>query len=247
MSRICLNCGATVDENFCPRCGQKAGVKKLTWDSFIEEIFHFFTHIEKGFLKTSKQLILRPGKLCKDYFDGKRKSYHKPVGFLLIWITIYLLVRYLANEITSFETTTRGTLFTFDSSLYEIIRKHRVVIELFISPLMAFIQWIMVARPKLNYVEVLSIYFYLYAFTFMVHITHIIVATCLGVNAWTNLNENISLGIIVGWAFFACYDLFKLYAVPLLIPRLILWIVVNVLVYITVVGIIARILIAWGI
>jgi len=80
MSTTCLNCGATVYENFCPRCGQKADVKKLTWNSFIEEVFHFFTHIEKGFLKTTGQLIIHPGKLCKDYLDGKRKAYHKPIS-----------------------------------------------------------------------------------------------------------------------------------------------------------------------
>ena len=79
----CLNCGRPLTDNYCAHCGQKAAVKRLSWHSLAEEVFHFFTHIEKGFFKTVGLLITKPGMLFKDYLDGKRKMYHKPVSFLL--------------------------------------------------------------------------------------------------------------------------------------------------------------------
>ncbi len=88
---ICLNCGALINENFCPKCGQKKGVEKLTWRSFILEIFHFFIHIERGFLNTTWQLLIRPGKVIGEYLAGKRKKYFKPLSLYLIWVTFHLL------------------------------------------------------------------------------------------------------------------------------------------------------------
>ena len=240
MQTNCLNCSAVLTGKYCAHCGQKADVEKLNRHSFTEEIFHFFTHIEKGFLRTTKLVILQPGKLCKDYLDGKRKTYHKPVGFLLIWITLYLFARYLVNHFKSPEVTLDSTLITWDSSLLPVIAKYRSVIDLLMTPLMAFIWWIILARPKLNYVEVLSIYFYLYAFTFMVHVTHITIAFIFGINRISNTSEYISMGVIAGWALYAGYDIYKRYAVPFLIPRLIVWVLATLLIYMNVVKVIAK-------
>ena len=81
MATTCLNCGTPLTAKYCPQCGQKANVGRLTWHHLGEEIAHFFTHIEQGFLKTTKDLLIKPGIVQKNYLDGKRKIYHKPIGF----------------------------------------------------------------------------------------------------------------------------------------------------------------------
>src|SRR5262245_21235530 len=101
MQPNCLNCGEVLHGKYCVNCGQKAEVKKLSWHSFVEEIAHFFTHIEKGFLKTTTTLLIKPGLLLRNYLDGKRKAYHKPVSFLLIWIAIYIIVKQIAVSLTN--------------------------------------------------------------------------------------------------------------------------------------------------
>jgi hypothetical protein len=87
MASTCLNCGTALTDKYCPHCGQKASVERISWHHFLHEVIHFFTHIEKGFFATTILLITRPGLLNKNYLDGKRKAYHKPISFLLIWIS----------------------------------------------------------------------------------------------------------------------------------------------------------------
>ena len=130
MSTTCLNCNAEVNENYCSHCGQKVEVKRLTWHILGEEIFHFFTHIEKGFLTTTIQLVTHPGRLCKSYLDGKRKAYHKPVSFLLIWITLYLFTFFLSRHFTHFEYNYADSIVTFDSATLSLILKYRSLIDI---------------------------------------------------------------------------------------------------------------------
>ncbi len=246
MSITCLNCGASVNENYCSRCGQKAEVKRLSWHNLGEEIFHFFTHIEKGFLKTTIQLIIHPGRVCKDYLDGKRKTYQKPVSFLLIWISLYLFTWYLSDHFTHFESRYTTTLITFNSSTMDLIQKYRSFIDLLILPMTAFINWFMLGRPKLNYVEVLCICCYLYSMTFIVHINHITISSLLGINYKNNISEFISLAVIAIWGIFACFDFYKLYNTRYLIPKLILWVIVAIIAYNYASKLIAKFLVAWG-
>src|SRR5204862_2578437 len=168
----------------------------------------FFTHIEKGFLKTTGQLIIHPGRLCKNYLDGKRKAYHKPVSFLLIWITIYLFTWYLANHFTHFENRTTSTLVTWDASTLNIIQKYRSLIDILILPVTALLNWLILARPKLNYVEVFCVSFYLFSFTFIFHITHITITSLFGIHYKDNTGEYIIAVFFDILSIYLCDDVF---------------------------------------
>ena len=159
MQQTCLNCGAVLTENYCARCGQKSAVKRLSWHGFAEEVFHFFTHIEKGFLKTTIQVIVHPGTVSKNYLDGKRKTYHKPISFFIIWVAIYLVVYNLGVAISPYPNATTGALFSFDAESTVVLNKYRSFIEILIIPVIAFIDWLIIARPRLYYIEILSVFF----------------------------------------------------------------------------------------
>jgi hypothetical protein len=112
----CLNCGAEVSGKYCHECGQKVIVRRLTIKALMEEIGHFFTHIEHYFLQTTKEFIVRPGKNSIAYLKGKRKQYQKPVSFFLIWSGLYILihnliVRYFHYEVS--QSQPRDGLMTY--------------------------------------------------------------------------------------------------------------------------------------
>lgn len=245
MSTTCLNCGALLNDKYCSHCGQKADVKRLTWHSLGEEIFHFFTHIEKGFLKTSGQLIVHPGLLYKNYLDGKRKTYHKPISFLLIWIGLFLVVFHLVKRFTHFESSNTTTLLTNEAAISAVITKYRSLIEIIILPVTAFSTWLIVARPKLNYVEVLSVTFYTFSFLFILLIAQFIIAFVLNINFRTNAFDIATTGIFVAWSFYAAYEFYKQYAVSYMVPRLIISLCTGAVVYFFLSKMIARLFIAW--
>jgi len=162
MANTCLNCGTELIDNYCHKCGQKATVKRLSWHHLFEEIVHFFTHIEHQFFKTSWLMIIKPWIVQQNYLDGKRKIYQKPISFLLIWITIYLLVFHFVNRFTHFEDLNTSTAISNEAAVNAMINKYRSLFEILILPVTTFSAWLIVARPKLNYVELLSVGFLYY-------------------------------------------------------------------------------------
>ncbi len=231
MCTECLNCGAEVTDYFCPHCGQKASVKRLTWKGLGEEVLHFFTHIEKGFLKTTLLLIIKPGVLCKGYLSGERKRYHKPVGFLLIWITVFLLLFNLANQVTHFTRADSLRLITNSDATSAVLARYRSIIEILILPFTGFVSWLIVARPRLNYPEVLSISFYITGFLFILLSIQFILSVLFGINFKTDAFDITTTGIFTAWVLYAAYDIYRRYEVSYLLLRLLLSMVVNIVVY----------------
>lgn len=81
---VCKNCGNHFDLRFCNKCGQHAGVSRITWREIFERIPHALTHIDHGFYFTIWQLCSRPGHAVREYLDGKRKPYYNPFLALLL-------------------------------------------------------------------------------------------------------------------------------------------------------------------
>ncbi|MGB5554912.1 MAG: DUF3667 domain-containing protein [Flavobacteriaceae bacterium] len=89
---ICINCTLDHNENFCPNCGEKAGVKRITITSIVEHAFSTITNMDKGLLFNIKNLTVNPAKIISDYILGKRKGILDPITFLILSISIYLVV-----------------------------------------------------------------------------------------------------------------------------------------------------------
>ena len=78
MLTICLNCHHSFKGKFCPNCGQKARVGRLTASALLKDLIHFFTHLESGFVFTTWSFLIIPGTSSLNYIAGKRKEYQKP-------------------------------------------------------------------------------------------------------------------------------------------------------------------------
>lgn len=91
----CLNCGAALAGAFCSACGQKAHVHRSVLHA-VEEFVHGILHFDSRFWHTLPLLIFRPGKLTRDYVQGRRARYIPPVAvFLLTVFSMFLLFAFL--------------------------------------------------------------------------------------------------------------------------------------------------------
>src|SRR5690348_7495803 len=90
--KVCLNCGNRFSGHFCPICGQKAEVERLTAGQLLTDTIHSLTHYEKGFLHTVWHFLIKPGTASINFLSGKRKEYQRPVSYILILTTIYILI-----------------------------------------------------------------------------------------------------------------------------------------------------------
>ena len=159
----CLNCGKLFIGNYCPNCGQKAEVERLSVTVLLKETAHFFSHFEKGFIHTAWDFIVRPGRASIDFLKGKRKQYQKPVSYFLILTGLYILLhnfiihRYnyhysLFREIKSpldFQEQSNITLRTHFTPFIVIVILFSAVI---IYPILA--------RKRYNFVEILALCLY---------------------------------------------------------------------------------------
>jgi hypothetical protein len=249
MAITCLNCGTIFADKYCPHCGQKSEVKKLSWHSLWEEIFHFFTHIEKGFLRTSKQLIICPHKVCKEYLDGKRKQYYKPVSFLLVWITIFTLIYHGVHSFTHYTYVPRSgsktSFFNFGIGQFRVLGDYRSIIELTLLPVSAFISWLFIGRSKLNYPEVLTVFFYFIAFLFIWMSIQYVAAVIFHFNFKTAVFDMVSTGGFLVWFVIGGYLFYRQYHIKHLVIKIILSLTIGSIVYFLLMGVIVNLLVNW--
>jgi len=99
----CLNCGhpLNLSDKFCPNCSQANSTKKLTLLDFFEEFFSNYFSYDSKLWQTLAALLLKPGKITREYIAGKRLSYTNPFRFLLSLSIVYFLIISFNSEFES--------------------------------------------------------------------------------------------------------------------------------------------------
>ena len=206
----CLNCGTEISDQFCAHCGQKKEVKRLTWHSLVHEVAHFFSHIEEGFIKTSLQLVYRPGRTIREYLEGKRKTYYKPVALYLVWVTIFLITRNLIIGWMHYEAQSVDNFLFFNKETGSYFVEHRNIFELLLLPIIALFALLIITRPKMNYIETLVLGIYVFSVIQMFNTLQIIInGLLLRINFMTSMFEIQILIVNLGWGFFCFMDFYK--------------------------------------
>ena len=88
----CLNCGDTVEERYCPNCGQENIELHDTaihlFIHFIQDIFHY----EGKSWHTLRTLVRKPGQTAAEYLDGKRVINIHPIRFYILSSSVFFLL-----------------------------------------------------------------------------------------------------------------------------------------------------------
>lgn len=149
----CKNCGETLHDLYCSHCGQKARVGRITIIYLWNDIFHFFTHFEKGFLFTSLQMLQSPGKTITRFIYGKRKSYQPPVSYFLIWTTIFILFLYWIEKVYGENKVINYRDYFGPGATTRIAISHLSIVLTVIMPFQAFYLYLLVTKKVYNYFE----------------------------------------------------------------------------------------------
>lgn len=114
----CLNCGMPLlrNENFCSHCGQKNTTSKLSIGHYINKLVSGFLSYDSQFWTTFIPLLIKPGKVAKEYIQGKRAKYVNPFQLYLHVSIIFFLILGISMKFDSIKnpvnniTTTKKTL-----------------------------------------------------------------------------------------------------------------------------------------
>ena len=96
----CLNCEHPLDfsDKYCPECGQINSTKRLSLDDFVYEFLSGFYAYDSLFRRTIRMLLFAPGKITREYVEGKRARYVNPFKFYLSAAIIFFLFYGLTNS-----------------------------------------------------------------------------------------------------------------------------------------------------
>jgi hypothetical protein len=160
----CKNCNTACNGKHCYQCGQKLSTGRITLHSLLHEVFHYFTHVDKGFGYTLKQLIVRPGAMQKEFVEGKRSAHQKPFSMFFLCGTIAGLGYYFINVFYQ-KMYDRNTEAEAD-----FFRHYFILLQAVMLPVYTFILWVLFKNSKKNYAELLVLSLYTVSIVFLVFI-----------------------------------------------------------------------------
>lgn len=85
----CANCGAALVGEYCAACGQSREDIRRPALSLVTETLDGLLSWDGRLLTTFRQLFTRPGRVARDYADGRRQRYTPPVRLYLIVSLIF--------------------------------------------------------------------------------------------------------------------------------------------------------------
>ena len=157
----CRNCMSTLGEGqrYCGSCGQRTGSDRLTMRGISHDLIHAFTHADRSIFALIKALVLHPGRVARDYVEGRRKKYFGPFGFLVIMVGIatFLIAVLGIDWFTPIK----------DPASSGFLRLHINVVILLQMPMLAGWCALLFYNARLNYAEHLVLAAYATGFRVM--------------------------------------------------------------------------------
>lgn len=149
----CVNCNHPVEHHFCPNCGQTRVVQKIDNKFIWHDVQHGVFHFDSAFLFTLLQLYKNPGKVIKNFIQGKRKPYANPFTLLLFLSTVYTLLSFHYGNAES-----KWKFYDDNGKLETTVTyliNHQTWFILFILPIISFITFLLFKKSQYNYYEIL--------------------------------------------------------------------------------------------
>jgi hypothetical protein len=108
-SALCLNCGTALQGPFCHYCGQPDKNLMRFFPALVREMLEDFADFDSRFMRTLKPLLFRPGKLTRDYLEGRRFRYVPPLRlYIFSSLLLFFLLAVFAGGSLNFKSEMAG-------------------------------------------------------------------------------------------------------------------------------------------
>lgn len=92
MAEACANCGEILAGAYCHACGQKRiSDRDRRLGHLLRQAFAVVTDLDGRFLRSLRALSFQPGRLSRDYLDGRRRQWMSPMALFLLANVLYFL------------------------------------------------------------------------------------------------------------------------------------------------------------
>ncbi|MCB0626448.1 MAG: DUF3667 domain-containing protein [Saprospiraceae bacterium] len=89
--RFCPNCSAPMQEQdrYCRQCGQRYSDGRVTFGELIREFVDAVFNFDSKIFRTLAALLV-PGKLTREYFQGRHRTYLHPIRIFLVLTVLFM-------------------------------------------------------------------------------------------------------------------------------------------------------------
>ncbi|KQW40403.1 hypothetical protein ASC76_02920 [Rhizobacter sp. Root404] len=144
----CLNCGNALagTERFCGQCGQRADTTRLRFVDVIRDLLHAFANVERTPLAFLWALLSGPGRVARDFVDGRRRRHYGPFATL----TVIVGTSALAIQLTGYQVLAQDGLAAAPTDL---LQRHFNLLQIAQVPLLGGCCALMFRSARLNLFE----------------------------------------------------------------------------------------------
>jgi hypothetical protein len=96
-SPACLNCGTALAGPFCHYCGQPDRNLMRFFPVLLRDFLEDFLDLDSRFMRTIKPLLFHPGRLTRDYLEGRRFRYTPPMRLYLFTSIVFFVLAALLS------------------------------------------------------------------------------------------------------------------------------------------------------
>ena len=93
-SPTCLNCGTRLRGQYCGKCGQRSRNRLISIWQLLREAFGDLLELDSRLWRTLVPLLVRPGRLTRDYLEGRRARYMPPFRTYLVLSVVFFVVAF---------------------------------------------------------------------------------------------------------------------------------------------------------
>ncbi|MBS1494166.1 MAG: DUF3667 domain-containing protein [Bacteroidetes bacterium] len=173
----CLNCGTKLMGKFCYHCGQEKIVDDSNMKALLKDFFRNSFRWESTYFATIKKLFTAPGIFIKNYIEGKRKPYIKPVTFFILVVSFYIITFHTFSE-NDFsymsrtflgETSKEIIILGVSVAEFQHFITNKMNYMIFIQPVFyAYFFTLFFRKPKIKIAESFIFYFYIMGAGFLI-------------------------------------------------------------------------------
>ena len=219
MVTTCKNCNKKFIGHYCNYCGQPADTHDINFKYLWHELQHGIFHIDKGIIHTSKELFTRPGHTIKEYISGKRVKHFKPVAYIIILSTIYVLLAHLLHVKTNFDKMSvvldgnnkaqANEIVHLINSSVKWLQEHYAYTMLMLLPVISLTSYLAFRKSRYNYIQHLVLNCYIAGQRMIVFILFLPIIALCSSNEAVSVVENIETLIWVSlmtWTYIQFFD-----------------------------------------
>jgi len=98
----CLNCGTGLKGPFCYYCGQPDRNFMRFFPALLRDLMEDLLDLDSRFMRSVKPLLFKPGRLTRDFMEGRRFRYVPPMRlYIFSSIVFFLLAAFMSSDAIS--------------------------------------------------------------------------------------------------------------------------------------------------